>query len=1445
MTTPNQRRIWQIVVIISLSLIVSLNINYSTVQAAVEPDGGCTIGGDELTGQGYFAFAGQGYFAFAGQGYFAFAGQSGSVTDADVLTESPDTIILDEINNNTLDTTAQPLDPQWILDQLETTGAGAERVGLLIVDDFDGIQINDGGTAKYGGAIVPTWGYTAPVTPLIDLATAITGLPNPSDYAEKGDTGHGWWVYQIVIDLLREINNGRGSFPYPPTNGMPDIRPVLLDVSDPDINFDVDLIAAKIDEAVKQNYDIGGNSTQIDRWVVNMSFALIPCEDEEIKTDIANWTGNPADYVQRSFDIKHWKLIWEREWDSVPRLSDPKQGDLVQQSSERVADLPAGFPYSVGSPAYNIGDYFEEFAFTLELSPSDPKKRVNTTTVDLLRQLTTDPKYNPLYANLQRTIQDLGNSSSQYITFIASAGNYRALISPNSFDAPVQPFAPARFDEVIASSAYLGDDPLTMQTINNKYEPTFDQIGGRWAFSQDGQILMPGAWYWFNEDNGGWNDGFFRAGTSWSAPYNSLTMALQMTHTDVTYCGIDYGDPLPLMPPRNVYSDSPPDILRDYGNYTADWTIPCPTNNIFREVETELGNISTQLEVTGEVLTFSPDPGETNVVLGISVTNPTRLEGDKFAPFASGLVLQVDAPNGIGAWQTSWTDTTVEGGAQPSAPRGYLSTFLKGEPSDPFWYIGGVQTEELREWNESFGASQTPKGDLVPLQFNNNIPVTSNFNPNTPLNARLLFNISNTAVAGEEVTINVNIVNLREANGGSSRFPIRFTLQDGNRPIEPTVIAPLGTITDRTPTFRWSPTPDTNGWSLLVTQEATQIYKETITPYNCNGDLCFNYPTNLPLGTYTYTIGASNDDGTTQTSDQTFTVNAQIDGVVQDDLGVPVGDIQVVLANGGTTLATTCTAIDGTFSLTTTVEANLSLSTKGNCPPSPTVYTDGSAVAVDTTSGTTFNETLVVTPISAPNAPTITSPTGVIGSPSDFLSPNVPTIVFDWIPDASGYEIYVYGGTNFLPKEFVFPPPSNCVIGGSCSYELSTLPLSSTPYNALIRAANSVGTSAYSNTVSFTYSTSTTPPVTEPTIVQPLPGSVINPPTDIALEWLAVDGATEYDVFRLFVDGTSSYLTFSAGSVCGATSCGFKDNYPEGVTTALVRARNGVGTGDWELTAFFATTAGELAESIVLNNGEATVTNTQATLTWAHQDSVYRYAVFVEQPDGSARMFIDDVPEFTCTTVCTYTIDTPQDGYVNVSIRGRNPYGWNNWRMNLLPVALGNAPQSPVITNLASGDVITVPTYAVTWSPVENATDYIVEVTTPNGQQTVEQSANVACENGFCRYLFDSSTEGAYTIAISAKNLSGESAATSVTVTVALDTPDVPTRQDQDGDGILDVVDNCSTTANSDQIDRDGDGIGAACDDNDAPTGVILPDGGEETPPTNEERTPPTVGGSG
>lgn len=47
---------------------------------------------------------------------------------------------------------------------------------------------------------------------------------------------------------------------------------------------------------------------------------------------------------------------------------------------------------------------------------------------------------------------------------------------------------------------------------------------------------------------------------------------------------------------------------------------------------------------------------------------------------------------------------------------------------------------------------------------------------------------------------------------------------------------------------------------------------------------------------------------------------------------------------------------------------------------------------------------------------------------------------------------------------------------------------------------------------------------------------------------------------------------------------------------------------------------------------------------------------------------------------------------------------------------------------------------------------------------------------------------------------------------------------DADGDGVPDVLDNCRTDPNPDQLDHDLDGLGTACDCDFTQDGIVLPD---------------------
>jgi C1A family cysteine protease len=73
----------------------------------------------------------------------------------------------------------------------------------------------------------------------------------------------------------------------------------------------------------------------------------------------------------------------------------------------------------------------------------------------------------------------------------------------------------------------------------------------------------------------------------------------------------------------------------------------------------------------------------------------------------------------------------------------------------------------------------------------------------------------------------------------------------------PTPTAPVGTITDTTPTFSWSKVSSATKYQFSVYKGSSQKYTKTITSSSCSSSNCSNTPTTvLPLGSYTWKVRA-------------------------------------------------------------------------------------------------------------------------------------------------------------------------------------------------------------------------------------------------------------------------------------------------------------------------------------------------------------------------------------------------------------------------------------------------------------------------------------------------------------------------------------------------------------------------------------------------------------
>ncbi|MGF1506880.1 MAG: hypothetical protein ACFB51_17375 [Anaerolineae bacterium] len=87
----------------------------------------------------------------------------------------------------------------------------------------------------------------------------------------------------------------------------------------------------------------------------------------------------------------------------------------------------------------------------------------------------------------------------------ASSGNFADWL-------PNDTLAPARWDTTIAVGAELGFE-----------EQIWENVPGEiWEYSQPANVVMPGAWYYFDTDNR------YRAGTSFATPYVTMAMGLYL-----------------------------------------------------------------------------------------------------------------------------------------------------------------------------------------------------------------------------------------------------------------------------------------------------------------------------------------------------------------------------------------------------------------------------------------------------------------------------------------------------------------------------------------------------------------------------------------------------------------------------------------------------------------------------------------------------------------------------------------------------------------------------------------------------------------------------------------------------------------------------------------------------------------------------------------------------
>jgi len=322
---------------------------------------------------------------------------------------------------------------EWVMQNLAYATPGAEPVAILVVDDFS----SDG----------------------------------------TGDTpaSHGWLVWEVFEQLHTLLPQEAASI----------IILQQVDIAD-EQGYRSDLILPAIQSAVE-----GLSGQGISRFVLNLSFAFIPCQDRD--------TGfNYSDFVEARRSNPNRSLVEQLGADPQAIqaiLSDSRVGYIDETG---VASTEQEGPRGSQSLAEQSG------VDQLPPTPAGATPQLRGQDAQVLR-LFNNPR---LQADPLRDFLRESRRNDLIIIPVASAGNFKQR----------QPFYPARWPEVVSVSANEGD--------NLRF----------WLHSNNGDVSAPGAWFHFE-------DGQYRAGTSFAAPVVSMLIALDLTQTE-PICGIQGNRPI-------------------------------------------------------------------------------------------------------------------------------------------------------------------------------------------------------------------------------------------------------------------------------------------------------------------------------------------------------------------------------------------------------------------------------------------------------------------------------------------------------------------------------------------------------------------------------------------------------------------------------------------------------------------------------------------------------------------------------------------------------------------------------------------------------------------------------------------------------------------------------------------------------------------------------------
>ena len=326
-----------------------------------------------------------------------------------------------------------------------------------------------------------------------------------------------------------------------------------------------------------------------------------------------------------------------------------------------------------------------------------------------------------------------------------------------------------------------------------------------------------------------------------------------------------------------------------------------------------------------------------------------------------------------------------------------------------------------------------------------------------------------------------------------------------------------------------------------------------------------------------------------------------------------------------------------------------------------------------------------------PAAPSIVTPTGGATIEGTSL-----TIRWRKVAGASRYHLQVSESQTF----------TNLLVNDSTltdTLQLMSSLRSGASYYIRARARGIASWSGYSSTVHFS---TITPAPLAPSVIAPLAGSTITPPT-VAVRWRAVPGAVKYQVqisgdsgfqSNVFNDSTVTDTVRQVTGLMAASSFYVR-----------VRAKGLHLWGNYSATVHFSTAAPPppSAPSMLMPMAGAIVNSTTLQARWRGISGAVAYHLQLSESATFASNMVND----TTVTDTTYRVTglKPGTGYF-ARIRTKGPHGWGSFGLTV-PFSISSpAPAAPLIVWPPPGSVITTSSFTARWRRVSNATKYHLQV---------------------------------------------------------------------------------------------------------------------------------------